>query len=367
MDVAVFGAGIAGLMTAIALRAQGHGCRIFERSRHAHEAGMGFILVPEGIARMEALGVRLQGVPLEKYCYRNSDGEILHQQAMPQGARSIRRRDLSAALLAALPADTAITFDSELDHLEFDGRGLVTRAMLSSGGSVHADLYVAADGSRSRARQMLFPGWPAPLARVMEIVGLVRCRNAVAWAGRNFNKFHSSEGGLALGILRVDDEHVVWYLQFDTQRFALPPEALNCNGHASAESKKAFAVRMAGDWGHPIPSLLAETDFSRVHHWQPVDADLVPSFHQGNLVLVGDAAHPLSPFTSQGVSSAIADAVTLAREVHAGTTLHELPSALERYSTERRKQCAPFVAKGRALMHGFLEPMAEKSLLLPIA
>ena len=49
MDIAIFGAGVAGLMTAIALRAQGHRCHIYERMRQGHETGMGFILMPEGI------------------------------------------------------------------------------------------------------------------------------------------------------------------------------------------------------------------------------------------------------------------------------------------------------------------------------
>ena len=41
MDIAIFGAGIAGLMTAVALRAQGHRCRTYERMRQCQEhAGM---------------------------------------------------------------------------------------------------------------------------------------------------------------------------------------------------------------------------------------------------------------------------------------------------------------------------------------
>jgi 2-polyprenyl-6-methoxyphenol hydroxylase-like FAD-dependent oxidoreductase len=366
MDAAVFGAGIAGLMTAITLRGRGHNCRIFERSRQAHEAGMGFILVPEGIARMEGLGVRLGGVPLERFYYRNSAGDVLHEQAMPLGARSIRRRDLSASLLDALPPDTTITFDAELERLEFDQQGRVTRAVLTSGEAVRADLYVAADGSHSRARQALFPGWPAPVARVPEIVGLVQCPETVRWAGHNFNKFHSTGGGIALGILPVDADHVVWYMQFDAQRFPLPHEALNGHTHAP-EAKRSFARKLASDWASPIPHLLQVTNFSRVHLWQPVDTDLVPQFHQGNLALVGDAAHPLSPFTSQGVSSAISDAVVLAREVDSSLTADELAPALERYSAERRQQCQPFVAKGRALMQRFLEPLAQEQVLLPIA
>ena len=106
----------------------------------------------------------------------------------------------------------------------------------------------------------------------------------------------------------------------------------------------------------------------RVHLWRPVETELIPQFHRANLALAGDAAHPLSPFTSQGVSSAIGDAVALAKAVDAVAKGEStLESALSGYSLERHAKCAPFVAKGRELSRDFLAPLTAKSLLLPIA
>ncbi len=120
MNIGIFGAGIAGLMSAIALRAQGHCCHIYERSRQAQDAGMGFILMPEGIDCLQSFGVHLTGasggVPLDRYCCRDAAGEILYEETMPAGARSIRRRDLTAAMMRALPVDDILIFD-ELDGL----------------------------------------------------------------------------------------------------------------------------------------------------------------------------------------------------------------------------------------------------------
>jgi len=45
MKIAIFGAGLAGLACAISLHSEGHDCQIYERSRQAHDAGMGFILL----------------------------------------------------------------------------------------------------------------------------------------------------------------------------------------------------------------------------------------------------------------------------------------------------------------------------------
>jgi 2-polyprenyl-6-methoxyphenol hydroxylase-like FAD-dependent oxidoreductase len=358
VDAAIFGAGIAGLMAAITLRSSGHRSRIYERSRLNHESGMGFILVPECIEFLQSFGVAISGLPLERYCFRDAAGRILHEQTMPAGTRGIRRRDLMAALLCALPADEAPTFDAELNSLQLDAEGAVRKAHLRSGErtlSIQADLYVAADGIRSRGRQALFPGWPLAQAQVQEVVGLVRSSKTIRWAAANFNKFHAAGGGIAVGVLPVDAEHVIWYLQFDARRFPPPQE--------NAEACCDFVTRLVGDWADPIPHLLAHTDFSGAHLWLPVDADLVPRFNQGNLVLVGDAAHPLLPFTSQGVASAVADAVALANALN---TASDITGALANYSIERHKKCSPFIVKGRELMRHFLEPQGAFTEL-PIA
>lgn len=372
MDVAVFGAGIAGLMTAISMRTRGHRCHVFERSRQAQDAGMGFILVPEGISRLQSLGVRLSGTssgsPLEHYYCRNSAGEIVFEQTMPAGSRGIRRRDLTAALLNALGEEESLVY-AELNHLEFDRDLQVAAAHFrSAAGNVRikADLFVGAEGVNSLAREAIYPDWPATPDRVPELVGLVRCDQAVAWAGSALNKFHAVEGGIALGILPVDTEHVVWYLQFDSVRHPIPPAALH-GGSGRSAARRSFVESLVGTWAHPIPSLLATTDFNRVHLWRPIETDLIPCFHRANLALVGDAAHPFSPFTSQGVSSAIADAVVLAAQVNGSKSAKDLDRALDRYSQQRHHECAPYLAKGRQLSANFLAPLSESSAVLPIA
>lgn len=369
MDIAIFGAGIAGLMSAITLRAKGHRCRIYERMRQGHETGMGFILMPDGIECLQSFGVNLtgqnSGASLQRYFCRSSSGQILYEQPLPSGTRSIRRRQLIDALMGALPAENAPLFDAELAGLDFDDAGNVTQARLNTGAIIQADLYVSAEGIRSRARQALFPGWPATQAQVLEIVGMVECKSTVRWANNNFNKFHAVSGGIAIGTLAVDSDHVIWYLQFDSQRFPQPAE----NAGDFAETRKKFVASLVGEWADPIPHVLSIADFSRTHLWRPLDTDLVPTFYRGNMVLVGDAAHPLSPFTSQGVSSAVADAVALAENLGQDNvkTQSDLESALSRYSTDRRAQCAPYVAKGRELARHFLTPEIGSTILLPIA
>ncbi len=360
MEIAVMGAGIAGLMTAITLKRRGHNCRVYERSRQAQDAGMGFIVLPEGIRSLQRFGIQLTGqaggTSLKRHICRDAAGRVVLEQAMPVGTLGIRRRELIGALMRNLRECGTMVLDAELSGLEVgEDSHVVAAHMKSSTGAfrITADLYVGAEGVSSRARQTLFPGWPTAPARVPEMVGLVRCQEAVAWAAHNLNKFHADNGGIALGVLPVDSEHVVWYLQFDSLRFPASSELTDRNGQGG-EARQELVEKLVGKWAFPIPALLRATD-------------LIPSFHRGNLALAGDAAHPLSPFTSQGVSSAIADALALAEEVNGAKSPDDLERGLARYSATRREECAPYIAKGREMTERFLEPLSESSGMLPVA
>ena len=162
----------------------------------------------------------------------------------------------------------------------------------------------------------------------------------------------------------VDQEHIVWFLQFDSIRFPAPSGEEGNN-----EAWRTHAQKLTHNWANPVRHLLAITDLRDVHLWRPIDADIVPIFYQQNLVLVGDAAHPLSPFTSQGVSSAIADAMVLANALATCTKQENghLAQALASYSNERYRQCVPYLSKGRELTQKFLAPLSVNSYWIPLA
>jgi 2-polyprenyl-6-methoxyphenol hydroxylase-like FAD-dependent oxidoreductase len=107
-----------------------------------------------------------------------------------------------------------------------------------------------------------------------------------------------------------------------------------------------------------------------VHRWRTTDLDPLPRLHRGNVVLVGDAAHPLLPFTSQGVPAALADAQTLGQGL-VGVDLRrpaELSTALACYSDRRLPVLAQLIEQGRQLQHRFLSPPpAGTAPLLPLA
>ena len=357
MNVAIFGAGVAGMAAAAALSALGHHCRLYERCASRLGAGMAFILMPEGLQQLQAQGMWLdEGMPLHRYLHRDAQGRVLAEMPMPRGARCVLRRHLLQALARAVPTEALVTAEGGLAHLELDAAGRVARARLESGYAVEADLYVAADGVHSQARASLFPHWHSPPARVFEVVGLVEDDETARQAGHDFNKFHDPRGGLAFGLLPAHRHTLVWYLQFDARR--LPSHEL-----PSASGLRAWLASCVGSWAPAVVRALAWADASQMHLWRPVDADPVPCFHRGNLVLLGDAAHPLLPFSSQGCGAALRDAEALARCLQQGP---RLDVALARYSRERRHACLPYVKQGRAIAERFLAPGAGGAAI-PVA
>jgi 2-polyprenyl-6-methoxyphenol hydroxylase-like FAD-dependent oxidoreductase len=69
---------------------------------------------------------------------------------------------------------------------------------------------------------------------------------------------------------------------------------------------------MLTDFPDEVRDVLDANDFSTSYIWKTRDFDTLPTFHKENVVLIGDAAHPV-PFTSAGTTNALLDAKTLTK------------------------------------------------------
>lgn len=363
MHVIISGGGVSGLATALALHQRGIKFDLYERSFEALTAGMGFVLVRQGTQALNQFGLSLNdlsaGQALRRFILHKAHGEVKYTQILGDGTLGIRRKDLLSAMLRHLPG-ASVHFSEAIENYLQDKRGDFVAAELTSGKRLKADVFVAADGVRSVARQHVDANWQAHDARVFELVGMVRNNKLRQQLGQEFHKYQHPQGGLAFGMLPVDEQTLVWYLQFDKQRFA-PPSNVPLEKHL-------FLQETVGKWAKPIPDILAQTNFDQVHLWRPINADPLQRFFHRNLALIGDAAHPLLPFTSQGVSSAVGDAECLGAalaQVAIGNST--LDTALKFYSDTRYQACLPYVEQGRQLTDGFLSPQLQDQCQLPIA
>ena len=86
-----------------------------------------------------------------------------------------------------------------------------------------------------------------------------------------------------------------------------------------------------------VPSGVAEHDIYDV-------VKPLSSFTRGRTVLLGDAAHAMTPNLGQGAGQALEDAATLALLLR-GASADELGAVLARYSEIRRKRTGPIVRR----------------------
>ena len=355
MRIKIIGGGIAGLSAAIALRGAGFEAQVFERATQYQNTGLGFILLPNGLRALERIGLgdeaRALGRRIQTASMRRSDGSVLKDAELPESL-CVKRHDFLELLRRRLPED-AITTGMGFTHFETDDTGRATAARFADSrrdGAGHreaGDLFIGADGVRSGTRRHLYPGHQTSPVRVKELVSMVSASDLAAELDDTFLKVHGEDGGLAVGMLAAGPSDLIWFLQYDCHRWDL--------GDRDGESRRAFARELIEDWPDPIPALIERTDFCASHVWYTTDMDLLPSFYRDNVVLIGDAAHTFLTFTSQGVNSALEDAVAL---VDALTVCREGAAGcgLPGFDRERRGVLGDYLRCGRQLRERFLDP-----------
>jgi len=256
------------------------------------------------------------------------------------------------ALLSGAP-DDLVHFDHSFER--FDWEGETARAVCFRNGDAHeADAFIAADGVRSGCRLSLGLGAMTTPGRVREIVAHVRRPVLAERLGHRFLKVVDPAGGLAVGLVPLGDDRLIWFVQFDSQRFDTP---------APAEIG-AFLGEHFRDFPLMVRQALASADPDRVHLWRTVDEEPARHWSVGNVALAGDAAHPLLPFTSQGVNTALEDAVLLSDMLRRCGDRGELPALFRAYEQERRPSLLSCVASGRQLARSFVQPAQSR---LPLA
>ena len=354
LSTSSIGGGVAGLALASGLHQRDLPFTMFERSNEFTDGGFGFILLANGRDALRELGIDLEpsevGCEVSDAIVRTIDGEVVAAMKLTN-AIAVSRHDLLKVIRSVIPPET-IRLSQDFSHFDNDG-STVRAAVFADGSECAADVFVGADGSRSRCREWITPGHPAPSGRVKEIVSMVVNPELAEEVGSTFTKFMHPDGGLAVGLVPSGNGRVIWFAQFDTQRFDTP------DPHDAA----SFLHSLLGDFPAIVQRAIAATDDAAPHVWHTVDMDAPRSMVRGNVALIGDAAHPLLPFTSQGANSALEDAADLVAAVATCTSPDELEPALRAYSHRRRPRRASHVAAGRSIAADFVNPITGAVLV----
>jgi 2-polyprenyl-6-methoxyphenol hydroxylase-like FAD-dependent oxidoreductase len=222
-----------------------------------------------------------------------------------------------------------------------------------------AQLIVAADGVGSACRQALFPEARLTQELVTELVLSLVDRPLTGQLEGRCRKFQDTDSGLALGLLPCRAGKLVIYAQFATARHATPLPG----------EFQPFLRRHFSGWNPLLEQLLTNLTPEGAHLWHTTDLDPLHQLHRNNVVLLGDSAHPMLPFTSQGSSAALEDALRLAAVLQGadGRDPEAVRDALALYSATRGPELLPLLEEGRALRRLFLDPQAAALPTAPLA
>lgn len=330
MRIGIIGAGIGGLVAAAALQRGGHQVTVLERHGEPGAIGAGISLFGNSIAAMEAVGLgevltapaTVEAVPTTGQRSPSGRWVVLSPPGSVDTLRLLHRADLHEALLAQLGEGTLRPGVSVT--VAADG----SPTLITSGGAEGYDLVIAADGIGSAARRRL--GLDTGL----------RYAGYTAWRGVTASPAEIGEGvgetwgrGKRFGIVPLPDGRVYWFAT-DT----LPA------GSSFPDERQAVLDRFAS-WHHPIGDLVDATAPDAVLRHDIHDlARPLSSFVRGRTVLLGDAAHAMTPDLGQGAGQAIEDAATLTLLLRD----HEVPVALQRYDTLRRRRSQQIARSSRA-------------------
>jgi salicylate hydroxylase len=247
----------------------------------------------------------------------------------------MHRADYVDFLAAHLPADIVHTGHRAVG---VDQDNDAARVRFASGATAEADVVVGADGIHSEVRPYVFPPSTPVFHGTISYRGLV-ARDRLPdwpvdawqmWAGpsKHFLVFPVRHGTMVnyVGFVPTDEEmKESWSAPGD-------PQVLR---------------REFEGWDPRIVQVLAEVD--KTFRWALYDREPLPTWTNGRITLLGDAAHPMLPHLGQGANQSIEDGMALAT-ILGQTDRLAVPQALAAYERLRRERVAE-VQRG-ARQHG---------------
>lgn len=362
--VAIIGAGIAGVALAVACL---HRCipfTLYERdsSFDARAQGYGLTLQQASNA-IKGLGIFSikDGANSTRHVVHTTDGKEICEWGMRTHANTtqspkrknvhIPRQSLRLALLEQLGEHNSVQWGHRLVEFKKCADRTLELSFQVNGEikTVKADLLVGADGVRSVVRSLLIGETVTPLRYlgymvILGICSLEALQDVESSLLDSATVFQTVNGYERIYMMPYSVDSVMWQLSFP-----MPEEEAKKLSAQGAHALKKEACRRT-QWHTPIPQILSATVPAQISGYPVYDREVLKSelLKKAEAVtLIGDAAHPMSPFKGQGANQALLDALALARTLSTASSnwreagLRE--TALTEFEEEMLTRSAPKV------------------------
>lgn len=335
--VAIVGAGIGGVALAVACLHRKIPFTLYERDSSFNVRSQGYGLTLQQASKaIEGFGLfsLKDGVISTRHMVHTTDGNVigewgmrkwLEHEATPFAKRTnihIARQSLRLALLEQLGGHDAVQWGHQLiDFKECEDEGITLNFQVYGAlKRVKADLVVGADGIHSAVRSLILGKNTTPLRYLdcMVILGICPLKALEGHDSTLLDSatvFQTANGHERIYVMPYASDSVMWQLSFPIQE----QEALELSAQGPQQLKEEACQRT--QWHAPIPQIVAATLEAQISGYPVYDRELLKpeSLEKtGQVTLLGDAAHPMSPFKGQGANQALLDALALARGISAG-------------------------------------------------
>ncbi len=341
-----------GLAAAAALLKVGIGVTVYEQARQFTRLGAGIQIGCNAMHVLRGLGLedRLRADTFYPRSWNNRDwksGEVLFDMLFGSPAEGkygapyllAHRGDLHAALVSAVPPEH-VKLDHRLSGIEQGADGTV-RLGFANGHVAEADAAIGADGTHSITRDILFgKSEPTFTGRIAyrtvypaHLLGDFQVENCTKWWG--------------------EDRHIVVYpvkpdrseIYFVTSQ---PEPGFEIESWSATGDTRVLREAFSGFHPEVQKIVGAAPD---VHKRPLVDREPLERWIDGNVALLGDACHPMTPYMAQGAAMAIEDGAVLARCLE-DVDRSGVATALRRYERNRQERTAKIQLTSRQNIWG---------------
>jgi salicylate hydroxylase/6-hydroxynicotinate 3-monooxygenase len=334
--IAIVGAGLGGLATAAVLKKFGIASTVYEQASAFARVGAGINVSPNATHALAELGLydELMATACRPDNWTNATagGQFISEAALGEVAQArygmpflqMHRADLHSAVLKAVDSDS-IRHGHKLQGLE-NTRGAIT-LNFEGGRQAEADIVIGADGLHSRVRLEAFGPSEARFTGRIAYRGVVPAVVAPASPGWEFVKWWG------------EDRHIVTYYIAGGREIyyvtSIPADDWRDESWSARGDIKELRDSLSG-FPPYVRDVLGVSDTT--HKWALYVREPMDTWVEGNVALLGDSCHPMTPYMAQGAAMAFEDAAVLGRAIAA--TPNDIAGALRAYETSRLARTA---------------------------